>query len=149
MAVTGLLPRAKVSILAALAAVVMAGATSLPAKAGPQRLNSGQLDAVSAGQVIVTAEATAVAVGDSTNTSTQTYTATKKPNDVVELGFARGKAYACCGPLTDANVVTDSYADGAIVAGHRNNTKTSNPMFTKAHGNEVIVSVNPPGLVKQ
>ena len=133
--------------MAAVAAMVMIGAAAVPAKAGPQQLNRLQLDSVSAGRVVVTAEATAGAIGDSTYTSTQTYTATKKPNDVVELGFARGKAYACCGPLTDANVVTDSYADGAIVAGHRNSIKTSNPMFTKAHGNEVIVSVNPPGLV--
>ena len=134
-------------MLTILAAGMMASAGPMAAEVGPQRLTPLQLDTVNAGAVAVSAIATAVAVGDSGRTSTQTNTHVKHlANGVVELGFARGKAYACCAPYTDADVVTDSYADGLIVINHSKNFKRSGPGFTKARGMELIVSINPPGL---
>lgn len=140
--------RSKLGMLVIAAAIAVISSTYNKAWAAPERLTSLQLDTVSAGHVAVSTTATATALGPSGRTATKTNTFTKSlPNGVVELGLARGKAYACCGPDTDANVQTDSYADGAIVNSHSTNIKMSNSKFAKAHGVEVIVSVNPPGLV--
>lgn len=147
---TTLLPCAIRFTLGVLMAVIMAAGLATAADPEPKRLTSLQMDTVNAGLVAVTATATAVALGNPAHASTETNTSTKSlANGVVEMGRAQGKAYACCGPYTDADVTTDSYADGVIVAGHRTNKEISNPNFSKAFGKEFIVSVNPPGLVNR
>lgn len=145
---TTLLPRAICFTLGVLTAAAMLTGLATAAEPEPKKLTSLQMDIVTAGLVAMTVTATAVAVGNPIHVSTEASTSTKSlPNGVVEMGRARGKAYACCGPYTDADVWTDSYADGVIVAGHRTNKEMSNPKFSKAFGKEFIVSVNPPGLV--
>ncbi len=114
---------------------------------GSERLTNWQLDAVSAGDIGVTATALATAGGIPTYTLAQTSaTVTSSPYGTVEVGRAWGMAYACCGPYTDTEVWTDAYADGAFVLGTSVNTETSNQYSSTSFGREFIYSYSPAGL---
>ena len=133
-------PRLALTLLAATTARALAATA-----AGSERLTNRQLDAVSAGDVAVTATAFATAGGIPTYTFAQTSASvTRSPSyGTVEMGRAWGMAYACCGPYTDTLVKTGSYADGAMVVGTSFNTKTSNQYSSTSAGREFIYSYTP------
>ncbi|MCO6440140.1 MAG: hypothetical protein J5I81_03440 [Nitrococcus mobilis] len=127
---------------ATAAALVLLAIPARSAGTGPEKLTHLQMDTVSAGGVAVSAESLATSSGDSGYTSTRSGTfIINTPG--ADIGLAGGTAAACCGSDTDATVSTDSSGDGAIVAGGGANVANSNPLFSKAIGVEVIVSVNP------
>lgn len=133
-------PRLALNLLAATTALAMAATAT-----GSERLTNRQLDAVSAGEIAVTATALATAGGIPTYTLAQTSASvTRSPSyGTVEMGRAWGMAYACCGPYTDTEVRTDSYADGAMVLKTSVNTKTSNQYSSTSAGREFIYSYTP------
>lgn len=133
-------PRLALNLLAATTALAMAATAT-----GSERLTNRQLDAVSAGDVAVTATAAATAGGIPTYTVTQTSASvTTSPfYGTTQIGRAWGMAYACCGPYTDTEVKTGSYADGAMVVGTSFNTKTSNQYSSMSTGSEFIYSYSP------
>lgn len=135
-------PRLALNLLAATTALVIAATGS-----GSERLTNRQLDAVSAGDIAVTATAVATAGGIPTYTLAHTSASvTRSPYGTVEMGRAWGMAYACCGPYTDTEVSTDAYADGTFVLGTSVNTGTSNQYSSTSIGSEFIYSYSPAGL---
>ena len=113
--------------------------------AEPARLTQTQMDAVTAGTVVVGMAAGAIADGPNARTHTSTSTTViSTPKNIVNIGLGFGKAYACCGSSADTNVQAMYYAEGDIVVANSIIKDTSNPRFSSSHGVTTVIAVDVP-----
>ena len=81
----------------------------------PMRLMEAQMDAITAGTVVVGMGAAATAGGYNTYTYTSTSTtviSTPTRTNTVDIGLGSGTAFACCGSGTATDVQAAYYAEG-------------------------------------
>ena len=110
----------------------------------PARLTEAQMDAVTAGEVLVSVDALAVARGPHTNTRADTQT-TALAGRLVDVGIGVGTAIACCGALSATDVSTSASAEGGqtVISSERNHGSDT-PLYSYKAGTAVIVSVKHP-----
>lgn len=112
---------------------------------GPERLTELQMDDITAGAVAVSVVARAAALGIPNYTSTRTNTyAFSFGGGIVEIGIGAGRAYACCGPYTYAEVSTGYYSDADLTFARTVDVQRSTPRFSFAAGRVVVVGINLP-----
>jgi hypothetical protein len=113
--------------------------------AEPVRLTGAQMDAVTAGAVVIGMGA--LATTDSPNALTYTNTSTRvmsTPKNNVEIGLGFGKAYACCGSSSDTSVQSVYYAEGDKVIAHGVVINTNTPNFSFSHGVTTVIAIDIP-----
>jgi hypothetical protein len=118
--------------------------------AEPERLTESQMDAVTAGAVVVGMSATAIADFPTYTTYTSTNTSTtviSAPSNIVEIGLGSGQAVACCGPDTYTAVQSTYYAEGDHVIANSVNVNTTNPIFSKSFGRITVIEINTTSLL--
>ncbi len=121
--------------------------------AEPERLTESQMDAVTAGTVVIGMNAIAIAgfpayptytTSTSTNTSTTVLSA---PRNIVEIRLGFGQAVACCGPNNYTNVQSTYYAEGDRVIANSMNINTTTPIFSYSYGFATVIVINTPSLL--
>lgn len=117
--------------------------SELASDPGPVRLTDRQMDAVTAGAIVVSVDALATALGDTTYTITDT-SALVISRGRVELGFGRGSAFACCGTDTFTDVTTSAFADGDIVIIRSGGVEIRTPQYSAEKGWISVVSIDLP-----
>ena len=113
----------------------------------PMRLMETQMDAVTAGTVVVGMGAAAAASGYNTFTYTSTSTtviSTPTHTSTVDIGLGSGTAVACCGSGTDTNVQTAYYAEGDRVSANSIVSNTRTPLFSYSYGLTTVIAVHVP-----
>lgn len=116
-----------------------------------ERLAAPQMDAVTAGTLIVAVVANAQAIGDHTYTHTQTETDVYSIGGLVEIGVGSGVASACCSSSstsfsssTKASVSTWTYADGENVLITMDGLEYSTAESSFAYGGVTAISFDTP-----
>jgi hypothetical protein len=127
---------------------VAQAAPDLSSASGPISLTEYQMDHVTAGIVEVSVLAEALALGEVAIVDTDTFTFAQATR-YVEVGFGRGSAFACCGPDTYTDVVTNASADGDIVIVRDGSVEIRTPQFSAEKGWISIVSVELPGNLSE
>jgi len=117
--------------------------------AEPERLTKSQMDAVTAGAVVVGMSATAIAGSPTYTTYTSTKTSTtviSTPSNIVDIGLGSGRAVACCGPDTYTAVQSTYYAEGDRVIVNSVNVNPTTPIYSRSFGHTAIIVINTTSL---
>jgi hypothetical protein len=113
----------------------------------PMRLMEAQMDAVTAGTVVVGMGAAAAASGYNTYAYTSTSTtviSTPTRTSTVDIGLGSGTAFACCGSGTNTNVQAAYYAEGDRVIANSIVSNTRTPQFSYSYGVTTVIAVHGP-----
>ncbi len=124
--------------------IALATVTSA-AQAEPQSLTDSQMDAVTAGEVLIGVFAVAAAGGDQAYTNTQTSTLIiSSPDNVVDIGLGKGQATACCGSDINTAVSTTADASGDKVIQTSLTIDTAGPGYSQSLGFINVIAITPP-----
>ncbi|MEA3412503.1 MAG: hypothetical protein U9R74_13330 [Pseudomonadota bacterium] len=129
--------------LTAAAVFAAQSASANPVDTSPVVLTDSEMDFITAGAIEVKVLAGAAALGEITLTATRTDAITES-SETLELGFAIGSGYACCGPETYTDVIADGNADGDIVIVNRRNIEVRTPVSSREQGFVVVGSMDVP-----